>query len=44
MNKTAVGSKLLFIKKIDTVRFEYGEIVNASEILIGIDNIYYVWN
>ena len=39
-----VETLLLFQKKIDTVRSEYGEIVNDSEISNGIDEIYYVWN
>ena len=33
-----------FNKKIDTFQSEYGEIINASEISIGIDKIYDVWN
>ena len=41
-----LGETLLFLKKkeLDTVRSEYVEIVNASEISIVIDEIYYVWN
>ena len=29
---------------LDNVRSEYGDIVNASEISNGIDEIYHVWN
>ena len=33
-----------FKKKIDTVRSEYGEIINASEVSNVIYEIYDVWN
>ena len=43
--KTVVGRQLLlFIKKLDTFRSKYGEIVNASKISIGVDEIYDFWN
>ena len=35
---------LFFQPKKDTVQYEYGEIVNASEISIGIDKIYGIGN
>ena len=44
--KTVDGRNInVFSKKgLDTVRSEYGEIVNASEISIRIDKTYDVWN
>ena len=44
--KTVVGRNITVLssKKINIFQSEYGEIVNAYEISIGIDEIYYVWN
>ena len=46
MIKSVVGKKITVPSKreLDTIWSEYGEIVNASEISIGIDKIYDVWN
>ena len=44
--KIVVGSNItvLYLKKYDHVRNEYGEIINASEISNGDDAIADVWN
>ena len=43
--KTVVGRNINFLsRKLDHIRTEYGEIINASEISISIDKIYDDWN
>ena len=43
--KKVVGRNITVISNVlDSVRSDYGEIINASEISISIDKIYDVWN